>query len=279
MSIHSICRYLYILTISLLVCCSYGGAYAQATTVADSTAADTTSDRPERKKFAVGHQLSVGIDVFHPAMNYVYTDRYSYEMMADYYLKNEYYAVAEGGWGGCTADYSDLKYTTNNSFLRLGFNKSVLQRDNARDWDMMLMGLRVAAAGVNRSGAAYIITDSLWGNSNGTSSSKSFGVVWLELTGGVRVELVKGLCAGWNIRGKFLMNGKSFNDLAPLYIAGYGKGDKNSIFDFNMYLSYAVRWKRKEAPKPVEQKALPAPTREPVVPQPKPRMTDKKDEK
>jgi hypothetical protein len=40
------------------------------------------------------------------------------------------------------------------------------------------------------------------------------------------------------------MNGSSFKDLAPLYIAGYGRGDKNSIFDFNMYLSYAIRWDR-----------------------------------
>jgi hypothetical protein len=69
----------------------------------------------------------------------------------------------------------------------------------------------------------------------------------------MRVELAKGLLAGWNLRGKFLMNGRSFKDLAPLNIAGYGKGDKNANFDFNLYLAYAIRWNRKtatQAPKP-----------------------------
>jgi hypothetical protein len=71
----------------------------------------------------------------------------------------------------------------------------------------------------------------------------------VELTGGMRVELVKGLMAGWNLRGKFMMNGKSFKDLSPLNIAGYGKGDKNAAFDFNVYMSYAIRWKKKTPPK------------------------------
>ena len=39
-----------------------------------------------------------------------------------------------------------------------------------------------------------------------------------------------------NLVGKFVMNGKSFRDLSPLFIAGYGKGDKNANFDFNLYI-------------------------------------------
>ena len=64
----------------------------------------------------------------------------------------------------------------------------------------------------------------------------------------MRVELFKGLFAGWNMRAKFLMNGRSFKDDAPLYIAGYGKGDKGAVFDFNLYISYGIRWKRTYRP-------------------------------
>ena len=48
---------------------------------------------------------------------------------------------AEGGWGGSSVNYSNLQYKTTNSFLRLGFNKSVLVRDRPDDWDMMFIGL------------------------------------------------------------------------------------------------------------------------------------------
>jgi uncharacterized protein DUF6048 len=236
----SICKYLFILTFSALV---FGSAALFAQT--DTTATDTTSSKKVKKKETAGHELNLGFDFFHPIVNSFLTVQSGYEIAADYYMKNEYYLVAEGGWGGSNVNYPDLKYTTTNNFLRLGFNRSVLTRDRPKDWDMMFIGLRAAYAGIDRSPSTYQVLDSLWGNSSGSGTSQKFHAVWAEVTGGVRVDLIKALSIGWNIRGKFLMNGRSFKSYAPLYIAGYGRGDKNSVFDFNMYISYAIRWKRK----------------------------------
>jgi hypothetical protein len=215
--------------------------YAQT----DTAQAEGEEKPTERKKYEPGHQLAIGIDVLYPVLNGMVKNRYSYEGEAHYYLKNEYYAVAEGGWGGSKVEYPDLNYSTTNYFGRVGFNKSILYRESEHDWDMMFVGLRAAWADVSRSAASYSVSDSLWGTVYGTSPSKKFGVIWAEITLGMRVELVQGMLAGWNIRGKFMMNGKSFRDLQPLNISGFGKGDKNAVFDFNVYLSYAIRWNRK----------------------------------
>ena len=198
-----------------------------------------------KKKELAGRQLCIGVDVARPVFNNLVPDKFGYEFQADLYTRGEFYLAAEGGWGGSTVSYTDLKYTTTNNFLRFGFNKSILQRDRPTDWDMMFIGMRLGAADVNRSPATFTVLDSVWGNRTGSSSGKNFLAYWAELTGGMRVELVKGLFAGWNFRAKFILNGKSFNDLAPLYIAGYGKGDKNVAFDFNLYVSYGIRWKRR----------------------------------
>lgn len=244
MSIQSTSRSIYILTIRLAVVFFSMPALAQST----AAPADSLSVAKVKKKDSAGHQLCLGVDIFHPATNLYYNDRKAYEFEADYYLRNEYYGTLETGWGASNVHYTDLKYTTSNNFLRLGFNKTILQRDNPRDWDMMLFGLRMGLADISRSGATYMVTDSVWGNTKDSSVARKppFIAVWLELTAGMRVEVVRGLFAGWNVRGKFMMNGKSFNDLSPLYIAGYGKGDKNSAFDFNLYISYAIRWKRND---------------------------------
>ncbi len=241
MPMSPIYRYIFILILSGCAVCGSLPAFAQADT---ATSGDEEKDEPARKKFAAGHQLLIGVDIMHPVLNKYVTNKYTYEAEAQYYLKNEYYAVAEAGWGGADVDYTDLKYTTTNNFARIGFNKSILYRESAEDWDMMFIGLRAAMANVNRSASAYVVYDSVWGNVSGFSQAKSFNAVWAEVTTGIRVGLFKGLMAGWNIRGKFLMNGKSFKDLAPLHIAGYGKGDKNANFDISMYVSYAIRWKR-----------------------------------
>ena len=250
-------RYIYILIFSVLVVCCSQHSFAQVngTTVTgyptvpdtlvviDSNATD--SNAHIKKKDLAGHQLAIGVDLVSPITNALVSDKFGYEFEADYYLRNEFYLVAEGGWGGSNVNYTDLKYTTTNPFFRFGFNKTMLVRDNPKDWDMMLIGLRLGYANINKNPATYLITDSTWGNVSGSRPGTSINAVWLEVTGGMRVEFIKNVFAGWNIRGKFMMDGKSFANDAPLFIAGYGKGDKNAVFDFNLYISYAIRWDRK----------------------------------
>lgn len=226
-------------TLSSLLLFIAGSVSAQQQT---DTATDT---KPVKAKEMTTHQLSVSFDIIQPIANALESYRTGYELAADYYLRNQVYAVAEGGWGKCNVDYSDLKYTTNNSFFRIGINKCLLARMMPKDWDMAFIGVRYAMAFAQRGNGTFTTTDSLWGNTSGSIPGKSFTPYWAEVTGGVRVELAKCLFAGWTVRGKFMLNSNSFKDLSPLYIAGYGKGDKSAVFDFNFYITYAIRWKRK----------------------------------
>ena len=233
----------------LLLCASF--VHAQDTTAlpvrpaVPATQADSTKTKDSlAKKVQYGRQLTLGVDVILPVRNYFETSRQGFEFQADYYTHNEMYLAAEVGWGSSEVAYPDLKYTTSNKFIRLGFNKVLLPRESPTDWGGLILGLRMAAAAINRSNVSYTVIDSLWGNAGGSLGGKSFGGYWFEINAGVRLELYKGIMAGWLIHGKFLLNSSKFRDLAPLYVAGYGRGDKNAVFDFNFYLSYAVRWKR-----------------------------------
>ena len=229
--------------ISLVLLASWPGLSSAQT---DTVATDTAAVPKMKKKELSGRQLLVGIDVFHPVINHFVGGQQSFEVEAEYYTRNEYYLTLEGGAGGANVNYPNLAYNTNNTFLRFGFNKSVLTRNTPKDWDIMFIGLRAAGSLVNRGLASYTILDSVWGNYSGPPQSGStFLALWAELTAGMRVEMAKNLFVGWNIRGKFMLNGRSFSALSPLYIAGYGKGDKNAVFDFDVYVSYALRWKRK----------------------------------
>jgi len=197
------------------------------------------------KKDNSGRHLSFGVDIYHPIINNLINNQNGHEFSVDYYLKNDLYAVGDFGYGGSNVDYNDLKYTTNNNFLRVGLNRSILLRNDSTDWDNMFIGFRLGGASIKRSQALYVVTDTLWGNSIGSQPGKNFNAFWVELNLGVRVQLVKGLSAGWIVSGKFMLNSKSFQDLAPLYIAGFGKGDKNSSFDFDFFITYSISWKRK----------------------------------
>jgi Domain of unknown function (DUF6048) len=241
MSISRILKYLFILTISAGLPSTHQAWGQQAT---DTVATDTVKPRvrlPERS----GRHLSLAIDLAHPIINQYTSGHTAWDFSVDYYLSHDLYLVADGGFGGSDINFTNLAYKTTNSFLKAGVNRSLLLRNDSADWNNLFIGFRLGAASVNRTAANYIITDSLWGNSAGTQPGKDFVAVWAEIGMGVRVQLVRNLFAGWYMSGRFMVNGKSFSDLAPAYIAGFGKADKNSAFDFDVYLSYAFNWKRR----------------------------------
>jgi hypothetical protein len=188
------------------------------------------------------HQLRIGIDLTRPVMGMINSNRHSFDIMVDYSLPKEVYAVFETGFGGSDIDYPDLKYTSSNSFFKLGIDRSMLQRMFPQDWDLLFVGLRYGVGFIKRSEATFVTEDDLWGTTTGTIPSKNMTAHWAELTAGLRVELFKGFFTGYTIRAKFLLNQGPFRELPPAYIAGYGKAEKNSVFDFNFYLQYGIRW-------------------------------------
>lgn len=203
---------------------------------------DSVSTKKKKTAEHYGHQLRLGFDISKPIINFVQSTYKSYEAELDYYLNREIYAVAESGFGSAEYNYPDLSYRSSNAFFRIGVDKTLIKRLNNSDWDAAFIGARYGVALIDRQEATYTITDSLWGTTSGTIPAKAFNAHWAEITGGVRVELFDGISAGWNIRGKFLLTDKTFRELSPVFIAGYGKGDKSTIFDFNFFICYALRW-------------------------------------
>ncbi|WP_162902822.1 DUF6048 family protein [Taibaiella koreensis] len=191
------------------------------------------------------HQLRIGFDIYRIAYNLMWPSRQGYEVQADYALNQKTYLVTEAGLGKGKIDYSNLQYDNSSYFFRLGVDQQFLDVISNRDFDIGFIGIRYGMAAGNRSPVTYEIPSPFGPSATGNIESQSYIVHWAEVTGGIKVECWKGLFVGWNIRGKFMFNSGIFKEIAPNYIAGYGKGDKSTNFDFNFYLSYAIRWKSK----------------------------------
>jgi hypothetical protein len=209
-------------------------------------AQDRKEDTGLVEKMPSGHFLRFSFDASKLLLNQLVDQKRAYEFAVDYYVKGEIYAVAETGFGRSNIEYPDLKYTTTNTFFRGGIDKSLFPRKNAQDWGMGFFGLRYGVGFIQRNEAKYSTNDGLGGLTIGTIPSSNFSAHWMELTGGMKLELLRGFFAGWTVRAKFLLNQKSFGDLKPAYIAGYGAGEKATAFDYNFFLSYAIRWSAKK---------------------------------
>jgi len=204
--------------------------------------ADTVSGKKKLPKPPYLHQLRIGADISRIAFNLMYTRKQAYEFQADYALRGKLYIAAEAGFGRGKVDYDNLKYDTDGTFIRLGVDNSILDRLGETDFDMAFIGARYGLGIGNRSEAHYKVSTIFGGSAEGVIPASSYTAHWGEILGGIKVELWKGIFAGWSARAKFLFNSGSFKELAPSFIPGYGPGDKSTAFDFNMYLSYTFRW-------------------------------------
>jgi hypothetical protein len=214
---------------------------ARAQLGATSITNDSTIHVKQRKEPAV-RQLRFGIDMFRIAYSLMYPSRQGYEVQADYLIGKKLYALAEAGFGKGKVDYDNLRYDNNGYFLRVGLDQQFLDIVNSRDFDIGFIGIRYGIGSGNRGEATYLVPSPFGPAKEGKVDAQQFVVHWGEITGGIKVEFWKGFFAGWNVRGKFLLNSGIFKELAPNYIPGYGKGDKSTVFDFSIYLSYALRW-------------------------------------
>jgi len=213
----------------------------------ESIASDTASVRSAKKatqKSPTFTYIRIGIDLSKVASSFLQKQYDVLEFQADVYYKKDLYFAAEFGAGNSLVENNFLTYKSKNTFISLGLDKTFFSKDFRGDFDNAFVGLRYGVGLINRGEASYTIQDIIWGNTLGRIPAEHFIAHWLELTGGFRMELMKNIFVGWNIRARTFINPKKFEKLPPSYVAGYGRGDKNSNFGYNFYLLYGLGKRR-----------------------------------
>ena len=213
----------------------------------ESLASDTTlisSIKKPTVKSPTFTYVRVGIDLSKVVSSFLQKQYDVIEFQADVYYKKDLYFAAEFGAGNSLVDNDFLTYKSNNTFISIGLDKTFFAKDFRGDFDNAFVGLRYGVGLINRGEASYSIQDIVWGNTQGLIPAEHFIAHWLELTGGFRMELMKNIFVGWNIRARTFINPTKFEKLPPSYVAGYGRGDKNSNFGYNFYLLYGLGKRR-----------------------------------
>ena len=132
-------------------------------------------------------------------------------------------------------------YESDGSFFRVGIDVNLLKdretgRYDAAD-DILLFGLRYARAQIDDR-LQYQSIDSLWGNTTIAQQNDGLAVSWVEMTAGVKVEIIKNIFLGYNLRFKFARSFSDEPELLPYYIPGFGRSDQEERFGFDYYVFY-----------------------------------------
>lgn len=188
--------------------------------------------------------LSIHADIGFPIISLLGRNARTYEVQLDVNLYRRIFPIFEIGYATAEKELiSKINYNTKAPFFRVGVNYGLLKpfKDDETSRNVKsypFVGVRYAFSPMWYNLENIIIGDEYWGTSEVIDFKNKFAYSgWVEIVGGVRVDLFKGLTLGWSVRLKTLLHTSAPNKSHVWYVPGYGKSSGMG-FMFNYTIGY-----------------------------------------
>lgn len=169
---------------------------------------------------------------------------YSYEAAIQTEIINKYYPIFEIGYAGAkTLTSSGINYNGNALFYRLGMDFNIVKSKIAKKTNnnFFLVGARLGYTNFDYNINSIQIQDDYWGGSSTFEKTKKSSNLWFEIAAGIRVELIKNIYIGWNVRIKNMLTKEDLGEYKPWYVPGYGVYGDSSVWGFNYLIGYKFK--------------------------------------
>jgi len=239
----------YITSLLTILVCNVSFAQDAETTVANDTL-------PKLETFP----LRIGIDISKPIRMALEDDYQGFEIAADFRVTEKFYAAVEFGNEQKTVDETQLNFTTEGSFIKIGFDYNAYE-----NWfgmqNAIIVGMRYGYSTHKQILNRYTIYqtnqhaegESILTQEPGTEFTSLNGH-WIEVIAGIKVEVFNNVYMGFSLRLNRLLNTKEPENFQNLFIPGFNKvtTDNNVGAGFNYTISYSIPIYKKPKKKKVE---------------------------
>lgn len=202
-------------------------------------------------KISVPAGVRVGLDLTRFAVRAFQPYRTDVTVNLDARYNDRLFIASDLSYNNTSHSDSNYTYKGSGMSITIGANYNLLQKQIPKENFMIYGGMRYGLALFSYEIPEYTIYNDYWGDTKGSYPKTSKMAHWVELTVGIRVEVLKNFYLGWSLHERILINNKlSKQDFPPLVIPGFGKGYKGSAFDMQYSVSYLFpMWKVKQAVK------------------------------
>lgn len=200
---------------------------------------DTIQAKTER------YGLRVGIDLFRLTRMLYEKDYLGIELVGDYRLTRKHYLAAEIGNENKTVADDQLNFTTNGTYLKVGFNYNSYE-----NWlnmeNIISIGLRYGASSFSQTLNTFQIynPNPYFGESPISTESKTFNGLsaqWAEVVAGMKAKVINNIFVGFNFSLNYLVSQKTPDNFDNLYIPGFNRTYNGKFgVGFNYTISYFI---------------------------------------
>jgi len=146
---------------------------------------------------------------------------------------------AEGGYLNVDFNDSTYSYKQSGSYYRFGAEYNMLKRQPG-ELDQLYLGLMYGYSPYSHEAENITITDGYWGTAEGSLPLINNTAHWIEIKGGLRVELWRNIFVGYALRLRIFLAGNTDPKLEPYLIPGFGKGDKTTTIGMSYSVFYRI---------------------------------------
>ena len=202
------------------------------------------SDSLKKKNYA----LRFGFDPLKIALSQTDKNYSGFEVIGDLNFFENLFLSIEFGREDKTKQSEKINFTTTGSYIKLGADYNMYKNWKGMN-NHIYIGIRFAnSIHKQRVNSFYLRnSDFLWGNELITSGTgiglrENLNASWIEFVTGIKVQVLKNIYMGFNVRFNRLFNDKKPLNFDNLYIPGFNKKTDENIFGagFNYTISYSI---------------------------------------
>lgn len=202
-----------------------------------SPKADTIVPKKER------YGIRLGADLFKLTRSFYDKNYQGIEVVGDYRLTRKHFIAAEIGNEKKTVDDDQLNFTTNGSYIKVGFNYNAYE-----NWlnmeNQIYVGLRYGFSTFSQTLNSYSVynTDQYFAENNVILSDEKFSGLsaqWLEVVAGMKAEVFHNVFIGFSFSVNRLLSQKQPDNFENLYIPGFNRTYNG---DFGVGFNYTVSY-------------------------------------
>lgn len=214
--------------------------------------------QPERVKRT--QSIALGIDLAPFFLRASDNERTGFALSGRYGLKEKVFAVAELGYENVQLEkekyqgnperlFYSLDYTSNGSFIKVGFDYNIFNvvEEEPNNMDNVLIGLRYGIAFQEHRYDNFVIGNGYWGDYNSYTLNESVTSHWTEAIFGIRTEVLRNLFLGAGVRVKFLLFTQKTTIMDPFSVPGIGKIPGGVNLGFHYTVEYQIPFGKKQS--------------------------------
>lgn len=253
----------YIISLCTFLVCSVSFAQELEAAIAKDSIAKATAEMPKDSLQNLNtYALRVGIDITKPIRMALEDDYRGFEIAADFRVSEKFYVAAELGNERKTVDETQLNFTTEGSFVKLGFDFNAYENWFGME-NAIIVGMRYGYSTLSQTLNRYTIYqtnqhadgESVLTQTPGTEFTSLNGQ-WIEVVAGIKAEVFNNVYMGFTFRLNRLLSTKEPENFQNLFIPGFNKvtTDNNVGAGFNYTISYSIPIYKKAKKKKVDDK-------------------------